>query len=377
LLITFGALVMVGSGLTVIVPKLVAHWALGGVPVQDVIAPELKGADINGAINFLLLGSDARDPDAAPEDANSPIRTDSIVLVHIPADHSKVYMISFPRDMRVDIPADPRTGIGEHTDRINAAFAQAAVDDHGVRDATEKGYGNGAVFMMRTISNIVADTGGLKFNGWATINFDGFDKVVQALGTINMCFDEDVYSIHYWPDGESAGDNISKYEESHGGQNPDTGFHYPKGQCWDLQPWQALDYSRQRVGLPNGDYDRQRHQQQLIRAIVKKMASPDTITNFNTIKNLQQSVGDLLNLDLGGNSLEDWVFTLKNLRSDDLVMIQTNGGNPYAGVTDDAGNYIGEQLEPDMITLLESVQHDTVYNFLVQHPDWVAKDPNA
>jgi hypothetical protein len=110
---------------------------------------------------------------------------------------------------------------------------------------------------------------------------------------------------------------------------------------------------------------------------VNKIASPDTLTNFNTVKNLQQSVGDLLNLDLGGNSLEDWIFTLKNLRADDLVMIQTNGGNPYAGVNDDTGHYIGEQLEPDMVKLLESVQQDTVFDFLAQHPDWVAKDPNA
>jgi LCP family protein required for cell wall assembly len=376
LLIAFGALVMVGSGLTVVVPKLVAHWALGNVPQQNVIPPELKGADISGAINFLLVGSDARDPDAAVEDATSPIRSDSIMLVHIPADHSKVYMISFPRDMRVDIPADPRTGIAEHVDRINSAFAQAAVDDKGARDATKTGYGNGAVFLMKTISNIVSSTGGLKFNGWATINFDGFDKVVQVLGGVHMCFDEDVYSIHYWPDGESAGDNITKYEESHNGTNPDTGFHYPKGQCWDLQPWQALDYSRQRVGLPNGDYDRQRHQQQLLKAIVNKVASTNTMTNFNTIKNLQQAVGDMLNLDLGGKNPEDWVITLKNLRADDMVMIQTNGANPYASVTD-GGTYVGEQLEPAMVDLLKHVQTDSVIDFLAQHPDWVAKDPNA
>ena len=34
--------------------------------------------------------------------------------------------------------------------------------------------------------------------------------------------------------------------------------------------WEALDYARQRYGLKNGDYDRQRHQQQLIKAIAKK-----------------------------------------------------------------------------------------------------------
>ena len=37
-----------------------------------------------------------------------------------------------------------------------------------------------------------------------------------------------------------------------------------------LVGWQAIDYARQRYGLPNGDYDRQRHQRQMIKAILAK-----------------------------------------------------------------------------------------------------------
>ena len=40
--------------------------------------------------------------------------------------------------------------------------------------------------------------------------------------------------------------------------------------CKDMEGWEALDYARQRYGLTNGDYDRQRHQQQLIKAMAKK-----------------------------------------------------------------------------------------------------------
>jgi LCP family protein required for cell wall assembly len=362
---------MLGSGLTVAVPKLAAHWALGNITQTNAIPSELKGADINGAINFLLVGSDARDPTADVIDATSPIRSDSMMLIHIPADHSKVYMISLPRDLLVDIPADSRTGIAEHTDRLNSAFAQAAVDSKGARDDSTAGYTNGAVFLMKTIANNVP--GGLRFNGWATLNFDGFDKVVEALGSVYMCFDEDVYSIHYMADGSPAYDNITKYEESHNGQNPDTGYHYPKGQCRNLQPWEALDYSRQRVGLPGGDYDRERHQQQLLKAIMKKTLSPDTLTNFNTLKNLQSAVGSLLTLDLGGNAPEDWVYTLKNLRASDMVMVQTYAAQ-FSSATDAQGNYIGEAFQPSLKELLQDVQKDDVFDFLAQHPDWIAKD---
>jgi anionic cell wall polymer biosynthesis LytR-Cps2A-Psr (LCP) family protein len=371
LVIVFGALVMLGSGLLVVVPKLAAHWALGGVAQQNIIPPELKGTDINGAINFLLVGSDARDPTAAPEDATSPIHSDSTMLVHIPADHSKVYMISLPRDSKVDFPADPRLGIGEHSGKLTDAFGQAAVTDKGARDDSAAGYGNGAVYLMKVISNIVGNTGGLRFNGWATINFDGFDKVVQALGSVYMCFDEDVYSVHYWANstGQPADGSLYNYATYTGDYT--RGYHYPKGQCRNLQPWEALDYSRQRYSMPDGDYGRQRHQQQLIKAIMKKILSPDTLTNFNTIQSLQKSVGSLLNLDLGGKAIEDWVFTLKNLRSSDMIMVQTNAAH-FAPVA--CGDETCEEVTPTMIDLLHDVQKDDVFDFLAQHPDWIAKD---
>jgi anionic cell wall polymer biosynthesis LytR-Cps2A-Psr (LCP) family protein len=363
LVIVFSALVILGGGLTVAVPKLVAYWAVDHVSQKNV----------NGAINFLLVASDTPDPTANPIDAISPIQSDSMMLMHIPADHSKVYMISLPRDLPVDIPTDPRTGIAEHTDRLNAAFAQAAADTTGP-DAASARYGNGAVFLMKTIANNIP--GGLKFNGWATLNFDGFDKVVQALGSVYMCFDEDVYSIHYWADStpsvpHQADGSLYDYATATGDYT--RGYHYPKGQCRDLQPWEALDYSRQSVGLPGGDYDRQRHQQQLLKAIVKETLSSDTLTNLDTIKNLEAAAGDLLTLDLGGNKLDDWVYTLKNLRASDMVMVQTYAGQ-FASATDAQGNYLGESFQPSLKELLQDVQKDDVVDFLAQHPDWVAKD---
>jgi anionic cell wall polymer biosynthesis LytR-Cps2A-Psr (LCP) family protein len=296
------------------------------------------------------------------------------MLVHIPADHSKVYMISLPRDSKVDFPADTRLNIPEHSGKLTDAFGQAAVTDKGARDDSPTGYANGAVYLLKVISNIVGDTGGLKFNGWATINFDGFDKVVQALGSVYMCFDEDVYSIHYWWNSTPAVPNqadASLYNYATETGDYTRGYHYPKGQCRNLQPWEALDYSRQRYSMPDGDYGRQRHQQQLIKAIMKKTLSPDTLTNFKTIQNLQAAVGTLLNLDLGGNAIEDWVYTLKNLRYSDMVMIQSNAAQ-FSPVQ--CGDETCEAVTPTMIDLLHAVQKDDVFDFLAAHPDWIAKD---
>jgi LCP family protein required for cell wall assembly len=351
-------------------PKVLAEWALGDIDVINDIPADI-GADISGAINFLMLGTDERQ---AGPDSDSLLRSDTIVLVHIPASRDQVYMISFPRDLRVTIPAAQDSGFGGGIEKINAAFAFGARDSDGRRDTSSNGRKKGAELAMRTISDIVKDTGGLKFSGWATINFEGFDKVVEELGSIKMCFDEDVWSIHYWADGQPADGSMYNWSNNHGGENPKLGFHYPAGECWDMEPWQALDYSRQRVGLPNTDYDRQRHQQQLLKAIVAKVASTEVLTNLGTISRLQQAAADMLVLNLGNNKVEDWVWTMRNLRSDDITMIKTYGGQfngeEYNGIW-------YERLAPSLVELLQAVQSDTVFNFLANHQDWVATDTTA
>ncbi len=356
--IIFGALVMVISGLSVVVPKVAAAWFTSGIAQVNAIPEELRGTDISGPINFLLLGMDLR---TSGPDAKDLIRADSIILVHIPATHDRVFMISMPRDARVKIPPYPATHFLGETTKLNAAFAFAAVGRDGNRDSSPGGRGRGAALTMQTISDLVP--GGLRFSGTAIIDFDGFKDVLNAIGGVDMCVDVDTHSIRFKQDGTDLGYDMSDADSLR------IGKHYPVG-CYHMQPWEALDYSRQRHNLPNGDYDRQRHQQQLLKAIVKKVASADTLTNFSTIRNLQQAAGDLLTMDLGGNKLEDWVLTMSALRADDLVMIKTNGGN-YSPIGDETSD---ERLSDQTLELLKSVQNDTVFDFLASHSDWVAPD---
>lgn len=371
LTLIIGAVVMVAGGLTAGTPAFLQWWFFEKVAVEDSIDEDLKGADISGAINFLLIGID--NPDT-PEETSR--RADSIMLVHIPASHDQVYMISFPRDTRVTIPAYPETGLdGDWMSKINSAFfVGAKVTGNGPdvwsreSDLSPAGRARGAEVTMRAINNLVPGGLGLRFNGWATIDFDGFTAVVEALGGVHMCIDSDVYSIHYYPDGRRSGNPLWRGLNNEDPAEGDygEGYHYTEG-CRDLEPWQALDYSRQRYGLPNSDYDRQRHQQQLIRAIVEKVASPDTLTNVNTIATLREAAGDLLTLDLGGHEVLDWAWTLKSLRPDDIVMIKTNGGE-LCNIPDSSD----QCLFPETLDLLRAVKNDTVLQFLSTHRDWVA-----
>jgi anionic cell wall polymer biosynthesis LytR-Cps2A-Psr (LCP) family protein len=198
--------------------------------------------------------------------------------------------------------------------------------------------------------------GGLKFNGAAIINFQGFKDVLKAIGGVRLCIDVETRSIHY--------DKNDKYHTMV--YDVSQRKVYKKG-CQNLKYWEALDFARQRH-LTDGDYGRQRHQQQLLMAIFRKLASKGTLTDIGKVRELQRVAGDLLTLDLGKTDIIDWVFTLKALSPDDVIMIKTNGGKL---------NQIGngnERLSEQSIELLKAVHDDTVYDFLVKHPDWIAAE---
>ena len=359
-LVAFGAVAMVLGGVGVVLPKLViGHFEDGVVQV-----PILSDAPqtIDGPINMLLLGMDER----TGAQAEGMVRADSIVIVHIPASHDRAFLVSIPRDTEVAIPPFPDTRYpGDDADKINAAFAfgakvaggNASVWDRRV-DTSPEGRGRGAALTAMTIDKLVP--GGLRFNAVVVLNYDGFLSILNVLGPVEMCVDTPVHSIHFDAQGRAVYPDL-----------PDgVGYYYKKG-CYEMQPWQALDFSRQRHGLADSDYGRQRHQQQLIKAIVRKATSAGVLTNLPKLLELQRAAGNLLTLDLGGVGMEEWIYTLSGLRSDDLVMVKTNGGRFYSVGAKDSGN---QTLSPDSLDLLGAVSKDTVIDFLQQHPDWVAAD---
>ncbi len=204
-----------------------------------------------------------------------------------------------------------------------------------------------------TINNLVP--GGLKFNGAAIINFAGFKGVLKAIDGVDMCVDVETRSIHY--------DKNNKYHTV----VPYADRKIYKVGCRHMTYIEALDFARQRH-FDNGDYTRQRHQQQLLLAMFRKLTSKGVLTDLGKLTELQKSAGDLLTLDLGKTEIADWAFTLKGLRADNVVMIKTNGGK----VTP-VGNG-NERLSDETMDLLKAVHDDTVFEFLVQHPTWIATE---
>jgi anionic cell wall polymer biosynthesis LytR-Cps2A-Psr (LCP) family protein len=76
---------------------------------------------VSGRRTILLVGLDTR----PNQDPSRPSRSDSIIIVHIPADHTQGYLISLPRDTYVSIPAydNGKVPYAGGKNKINAAFA--------------------------------------------------------------------------------------------------------------------------------------------------------------------------------------------------------------------------------------------------------------
>ncbi|WP_326561783.1 LCP family protein [Micromonospora sp. NBC_01796] len=226
---------------------------------------------VNGALNILLVGSDSRDPDA-PVDESSEWRADTIIVMHIPANHKEAYLVSIPRDLYVPIPdgAGAECGSGGRG-KINGAFA----------------FG-GLPLAVRTVE-CVTD---VRINHVMAIDFGGFKEVTDALGGVDLTVERTVTSIH------------KPFRKFNKGVNHMNGT-------------EALDWIRQRKQFPDGDFARMRHQQEFLKALLDKAASSGTLTNPAKLNGFLKSVTASVTVD-EGFSLVDMAVEFRNLRGENL-----------------------------------------------------------
>ena len=368
LLVIFGALLMLGSGTLVVGQKLIFAAATGSLNQTSLLDPATQGQQqhvtIEGAKNILLVGVDSR-PGQNPNDL---VRSDSIMIVHIPATHDRAYLVSIPRDTYVDIPAynNGKSPYRGGKDKINAAFAFGGQGLTGLQ-----GRQNGFRLLQQTIRTNY----GIDFQAGAIVDFQGFQDVVKVLGGVTMTIDEEVKSIHVGTNNRTgkfaAPATIDADALPHAvpGVTPKT---YPKG-CYHLAPWEALDYVRQRDWLANGDgdYGRTRHQQQFIKAVFKEILTANVLSDPGKLKSVLAVVGKAMTIDSGQISLEDWIFAMRNVSPGSMMTIKTNGGQFNSKTIPGLGSV--EELNPTSLQLLAAVRQDAVDGFVQQHTDWVSQ----
>ncbi len=302
----------------------------------------------DGAMNILMLGLDTR---TGWDEADA--RSDTILVLHITAAHDQAYMISIPRDTVTKIPADRELGTRATTGKINSAYFEGAQD--------KRGWQGGAKLATKTVNELT----GIEFDGVMVIDFNGFKGILEAMGGVNLCVDKRMWSSHYIVKN-------GKVEYATGADPtspPRNALWFEKG-CRNMAPWEALEFSRLRHST-NGDYDRQRHQQQLLRAMAKKASSAGIMGNPTKVANILSAAGKSLKMDTHGVPVDNFIFGLKGLAAGDLIPIKTNGG------TFAPGQGGGEGISEDTRRLFEATSSDRLPAFLGRHPEMLINDGTA
>ncbi|HWH01874.1 MAG TPA: LCP family protein [Pilimelia sp.] len=348
----FGALLMLVSGGGLVAWEgLQARYA-GAVGRDQLIPGERaeppRGA-IEGPLNILLVGIDPRD-----SEPNWIPRADAVLIMHVSRGLDQAYLFSLPRDLLVDVPAFPPSGYRGGQDRLGHAMWHGAQVPGQEKPNTAQGF----QLLARAVSQY---TGIRTFDAAAIINFTGFRSIVDAMGGVTMYIDMDVESIHRQPDGRHrAPSGIPGAEGADAYVGPRK--KYTKG-THHLQGWEALDYVRQRY-IPGGDYARQRHQQQFIRAMISQAMSRDVVTNPRKLDAVLRAGGKAVIFDGQGRTVLDFAFALRDLRADSLVMVRLPGDSVGVG-----GAYQGEQLRPVAKEFLAALRANQLDAFMAQHPE--------
>lgn len=270
----------------------------------------------DGSQTFLLVGVDARsDLPTTGKDAKAPEwkpgaqRSDTMMLVHLPADHKHAYVVSLPRDSWVAIP-------GHGKAKLNAAFSWG-----------------GPPLLIDTVQRLTK----VKIDHLAVIDWSGFKKLTDAVGGVDITVDKTV-SRRNGPGGVWT-----------------AGTHHMNGD-------DALDYVRERYGLPRGDLDRTHRQQNFLRAVLSKMLSGGTFSNPLKLKRTLDQVTSVVSVDdrLSDGDLRGLVWNMRGVRSSDMTFMNA----PIAGF-----DMIRKQsvvlLDPNGTSdLWEAIRNDTMASYV-------------
>jgi LCP family protein required for cell wall assembly len=202
--------------------------ALSKIDSVDAFPSGSRPADQPGT-TYLIVGTDKADGLTRAQKKvvragnRTSARTDTIMLLHTGSGPST--LISIPRDSPVPIP-------GHGTSKINAAYAWG-----------------GSKLLVQTIEQNT----GIRIDHVVEIGFGGLVAVVDAVGGVTICPKKRM-------------------------DDKDARLHIKKG-CQEVDGLTALAYSRSRHAQQYGDFERSKHQQEVIGAIGHKVLSPWTVIN--------------------------------------------------------------------------------------------------
>ncbi len=275
------------------------------------------------ALNILLLGADnGANTQSVADDLKdgkwTPFshRSDTLMIVHIPADRKSLQLVSIPRDTWVPIQGYPYSnGHG----KINAAFAYGGPD-----------------LAVSTVQKLT----GIQIDHLAVIDWQGFRELTTALDGVRVYIPQTFY---------------------------DTYQHITWQKGWTtVQGKDALAYVRTRHGLTNGDFDRIARQQNFLRATLSKM-----LTKTHSIIGVTKIISVVtkyLTIDKGWDNSEiiNLALSLRNIKADNVQYFTAPLGR-YDTSPD--GESIVRLQPKQSRELFTDVKNDDIAQYVRKYPD--------
>ncbi len=240
-----------------------------------------KKAEAGEPVNILVMGVDIGDPGS--KEASDPKRTDTMIVVNYNPKTKNINMVSVPRDTRV-------TMNGKKI-KINSAHAINGV--------------NGSI---AAVENLL----GIEINNYAKIDYEGFRKVIDAIGgvemdiTRNMNYDDPSQNLH---------------------------IHFQKGTTVHLDGKKAEEFFRWRknnngTGFADGDLGRIENQHKFISKVVEKVKSPSIIPK---IPNILSTIPDYVETDMSPEEIIKYGYAVTKGDKSSINMITLQGEAKYIG----------------------------------------------
>ncbi|MFI6865854.1 LCP family protein [Nocardia sp. NPDC050406] len=292
----FGRVLAAVASVVVMGATAVGFYASAGLDNGFVRSSAISAEDekaLDGDLNILIIGLDSRkdfdgndlSPDilAALHAGDGDVggyNANSLILLHIPKDLSKITAFSIPRDDYVAVSGIP----GYSKVKIKEAYGlkKAAVEQNlmaqGVTDAVElehRGREAGRASIVQTVRTLT----GVPINRFAEISLAGFYDLANAVGGVEVCLNNAVDDSEY------------------------SGAKFPAGRQ-HLDGAQALAFVRQRHGLPNGDLDRTHRQQAFLMSVAKSLEDSGTFTDLRKLTDLVGVAHKDMVLSTGWNLLD-------------------------------------------------------------------------
>ncbi|CAM3528067.1 LCP family protein [Brevibacillus invocatus] len=246
-------------------------------------------------MSFVILGSDNRVETGS-------MNTDVMIVAVANPETKKVTMVSIPRDTRVKIP-----GYRDYH-KINSVFANGEAERRKAERNNQIPTEDGISLTKKTLNEIL----GIPIDHYVAIDFDGFKAVIDELGGVEVNVDR---KLVYDDPTDDTHINLSP------------GLQILNGE-------QALGYVRHRhdnrgTKYYSSDFDRNRRQQEVIKAIVDKAGSLEGLTKVFTVMDVGAKH---IHTDFSKDQIKGLAYDFKGFNSSTVTTLE-NGAYWSGGYT--------------------------------------------